>query len=168
MNASFWVGLGIGAALSLLASVVANLSHLKIASYLDSRKLLSREKQRKRAEEEQAAIIEMREGRRDKYLHTFFFMTSVINGGVAAFVSLVGLVLLVGLGVKLDDDGKVSGTVAQNFGLLFSASMLIFMCMVGLFLMGRGGGSLHRVRDALEDYEKYEAEYRARWGEPPS
>src|SRR4051812_37844988 len=87
MDTTFWIGIGIGAALSLLASIIANIYNVKILSFLEARKLTSHSKHRAKAERLREFILDLRSGRTDRYMFMMRLM-SMFTVGMTVFAVL--------------------------------------------------------------------------------
>ena|SRR6516165_10285853 len=68
MHSVFWIGIGIGFVLGLIASIVANLYSEKIP-HLQRGKLISKRRCRKKLEQDYKPVSEPYSGKRDKYLY---------------------------------------------------------------------------------------------------
>jgi hypothetical protein len=69
MDMTFWIGLGIGALLSVLGSIIANVYHDRIISILGNRKLAAQSNRYTKAEKIYNLVRELHSGERDKYIY---------------------------------------------------------------------------------------------------
>jgi hypothetical protein len=86
MNSVFWIGIGIGFVLSLIASMVANIYNEKIPLLLRG-KLISKRRCRKKLGQDYKLVSEPYSDKRDKYLYiaclwnlvTYWFIFAAIR-----------------------------------------------------------------------------------------
>lgn len=163
MNTTFWAGIGIGAVLSLFASIAANLFHSRITGYLEKRKFLSHTKRKGRALRIHRIIVDIHDGKRDKYLYMLRQSTGIIVIAVMIFSALgSALVLLALLPTFPKPDEPFLPHVPVFVSLLLLGVLMGFAAM----LLSYVTNDLRAVETALDDYPRYLADFEQRWGEP--
>jgi hypothetical protein len=163
MDTVFWIGIAIGAVLSLLASVVANLAHAKITGFLDNRKLIFLEKRKKKALELLSIIKELHDGKRDKYIYMMRLAASVVAMSVSAFTALSSAMVILGLSTPptVPMTSTLSPEIYPRYAVILS---LLFVALLSTFILGRQLGRYRTIANALNDYAAYCAEFEKRWG----
>ncbi len=66
---SFWAGIVATVVLAIPLGMLANFCYYRLVSFLDSRRITSQKKNRKRALEFDGIVNDLRAGRRDRYLY---------------------------------------------------------------------------------------------------
>src|SRR5436190_5572016 len=122
------MGLLAGFALSIVASVVANLLHSRILGFLDNRRLVSSEKRRRKAAAVHEIITELHEGKRNKYFYMLrlamaFMLAATI--GICALFSAITLMAL-----SLPPTIPISTTMAPE--MYYRVGMLDFLIFISL------------------------------------
>src|SRR5438552_13022954 len=90
MEAIFWYGLGLGALLSFVASVLANVFNTRISAFLESTRFLATERSKRRA------IRRFKEVRRSKEKGEDIYLYVVAEGTRTIFVLVGGSCVLIG------------------------------------------------------------------------
>ena len=159
---SFWAGIAATAILAIPLGILANACYYKLVSYLDSRKITSQQKSRKRAFELDAIINDLRLGRRDRYI----YMLRMVMGQIAAF--LICVVNLAAAGVVLAlVPSRNSFEPVLLHPLLVLIALLAF-AMFGVLMLQLTARRFRTITNALEKYEDYKENLIKQWGAPPS
>ena len=159
MDITFWIGIGIGAVLSLFASIAANLFHSRINGYLEKRKFVSQTKRKHRAFRLHQIIVDIHSGKRDKYLYVLRQSTGIIVSATILISALSSaLVVFALLPVPTPNE-----PVLPHAPFFFSMLMLGLLTGFGAMLLSFITNDLNAVDSALEDYSRYLAEFEARW-----
>src|SRR5262245_35348550 len=74
---AFWAGVVISAIVGFICNVGANLYHNRLVEFMDSRKLLFREKRRSKAMALNKTIEDLHLGRRDRYVYMLRMTMSI-------------------------------------------------------------------------------------------
>jgi hypothetical protein len=162
VDTTFWVGIGIGAVLSLFASIAANLFHSRINAYLDKRKLVSHEKRKRNALRLHKVIVDLHEGTRDKTFYLLRISTGLIVSALMLISALCSAVVLLGLmPAPATFDEPIRPHISKILGIL----ILGFFAGFGTMLLSIISNELRAVESALGDYVKYLSEFKERWGD---
>lgn len=172
-----WIIIGIGGFVGIATSILSNLWHPKIIRWLDSRRLLSGEKQRAKAIQFDEHVRALHSGKRDRYLYFLSTnsMVSLATGlGVLTFITgLLSFCIALGVRVLIKHggiEGLQSSVTAPYIPNAFLGLALIFFVLgiVCNALLLKTMDRVFQTKIALEDFPKYDAQFRERWGEPPS
>lgn len=168
MDSTFWIGLFAGGFISLAASIVANIYNAKIAEILQSRKLLTLEKQRTKAEKLDRLISDLHSGRRDKYLfavhvvvgaHTFFLMFFVLAVAVITILAMDIDVNIFSFSWESLLARENRAVVLRNFTSLVIFAMMMLCAFIGIRTRRR----YFQVFRALDDFDAYRAAFAKKW-----
>ena len=163
MDRSLWIGIGLGGLISLIASIVANFSHSKIVAYLDDTKPVFQHRRRKKAWRLHKIITELHDGIRDRYFYVArlnFAISAAFSMAITSTISgLTILALSTPPTIPLYDSLPPDMYLRIGFivSILFIGSFSIFILR---FIMEQ----YITVTFALEQYEKYIADFEAKWG----
>jgi hypothetical protein len=166
MDASFWIGAGMSGALSLLASVFANIYHSRIIEFLDNRKIVSHTKRKKNAIKFNSIVVQLHNGERDKY----FYMARIVSGIVISFVfattSVASCLIIMALGADVPDYAfPLPSHITPLLVIrLVYVTILLFSSLFGFFVAVISMRRFREITSALENFETYQAHYRAKWG----
>ena len=166
MDYIFWIGLAIGAILSFAASVVANILHTRITDLLDRRKTVTQSKRYAAATKFHTLIEELHSGKRDKYVYLMGVAVITIVS-FSASVAL-GAALVVLPAFKIQDTGyfDIFGLpdLSNPFDLL--TLCVAFLCMIFLSASLLSLRAFLNVASALDDFDEFDAEFKAKWLNP--
>jgi hypothetical protein len=164
----FWIGLGVGAILSLIASIVANIYDDKIQRTLDTFKLARKGKHRSTALKEYLLIRDLQQGVRDKYIHFLTLSTT----SVLALICSVSFILFYLMFLIYDITPPrailfglippVSDTFVHDFvdvALLVCMLVSFFSAMTALKIMHK----IIRRASALHNFKQFYATTRRQW-----
>lgn len=157
---SFWVGAGVAFAISVAASVLANLSHPKLVQWLDNRKLTSRTKRKETAVRQRNIVLDLRSGRRDKVSYMARLSSGITMAFTSAVVAFVGSVIIFALH-PVPTDFVVDHDLQP---LVFNLA-LIFLFAFFMYLTSKSVRRFHEIVNGLEDFDGYEREFQAKWGQ---
>ena len=168
MTGGFWTGIAIGAVLSFLASVLANLSHDRVSLLLRTWK--SGVSERRRAYELKTfnRLRDIHEGRKDRLGlfvdHILSFVLYTVFG-----VGVLNALLITGASGKVDPfiDGAMSGELKS----VLIAIGFVVCCLFGFYMLTLSAIELalfHRDKYRLENFEDYKAEIEGRFGPQPT
>jgi len=153
----FWAGIIISAVLSIPTAVLGNYAYYRILAYLESRKIVTQEKSKKRAFAFKAVIDEIRAGKRDKYVYVFRLYFA------ALFFTLASILFCCAGGVIIalvpTADRFTLGTLRPTATCLIFLLFALFGELIGSRMLVR----VKRLIRALDDYESYAAEFKKRW-----
>jgi hypothetical protein len=165
MGFSFWVGITIGGVISVLASFAANLFHSRMVDFLDSRKLGFQERRRKSALRLHRVIGSLHSGKRDKYIYMLWLSGAVWGSFLTGIVALAAATIIASLGLPPPDVSVVSVLVDPvSKTRLLSAFAMMFMSTFGIFNTLYSMRRFREITEALDNFEKYEADFREKWG----
>jgi len=163
MDATFWIGISIGAILSLLASIAANLAHSRITGFFEKRKLVSHEERKQRALTQHKIVVEIHSGKRDKYLYFLHQSTGLIVASILVISSLCSAIVLLAIFPTPPPPDAFGHTDLLR---LLMALLLVFLTAFGAIVLSIITNNLKTVQSALEDYPRYIADFEGRWGLP--
>jgi hypothetical protein len=167
-----WITIGLGGVVGIATSIFANLWHPKIIGWLDSRKLLSSEKRRSKALVFDKRVRALHSGEEDKVL---FFLTG--NAQITLGISVAMMCVLL---CMFSIASSIASVVfKEQFASLSEANAVRVVLLGGaiLFLIGaaftysvmlKAIEHMRELRSALDNFAKYDAEFRESWGEPPA
>jgi hypothetical protein len=163
MDSTFWLGIGVATLLAVPAGVLAIWLHGRLVQYLDSRRVTCSEKRLREEHRFHKLILDLRTGRRDKYIYMLRMLIGVVIPFLTAVVCLTGAMIVIPnipfpsdpYSFHLDDKQLIS---------LFIIAILLFMSMVGLFGASLTLNRFREITNALEDFEKYEKDFNSKWG----
>jgi hypothetical protein len=164
MNSIFWIGIGIGAVLSLIASIAANLAHPRITGYFEKRSLVSHEKRKRRALRLHTIITEIHGGKRDKYLYVLYQTAGLIIAATLFVTALCSMLVLAAISpfyVDLEKPFFHDSTDA----MLFSFAVLSILIGFGAMVTSIVANELKTVLSAVDDHPKYIADFDKQWGQ---
>src|ERR1700731_1487130 len=157
-STSFWGGIVVTAILSIPIGILANFVYYRLVSYLDSRKITSQQKSRKRALQFDVIINDLRAGRRDRYAYMLRMIIGILGGAVIAFTNIsVGLAILALVPLEANFEIHQLRPILIIV-VLFGASMF------GVFIMKSATQRFRSISNALEKYDDYKADFDKRWG----
>jgi hypothetical protein len=161
MDVVFWIGIGIGALLSLAASIAANLFQPGINNYLGRRKLVSDEKRKSRALEIHKIVTAIHEGKRDRYTYLIRLSSAVTMSGIIACMLFISAAVI-GAVTEPDFDHPLSIEPKQIIRVVMML-LFIFGGMVFFNLCRRAVERYHAMMNALDNYDKYLVKFSERW-----
>jgi Na+-transporting NADH:ubiquinone oxidoreductase subunit NqrD len=165
MDSSFWLGVVVTTVLAVPAGMLAIFLYGRFVQLLDSRKLISQEKRKKAAIAFHKLILDLRSGRRDKYTYMLRMALSGFSGLSAAVTCVIGVAIVSALtpaqGNGWSLESFVDGTRATHGFVLF----LMFAGLVFMFLAHSILNRFRKIARALENFDRYETQYRSRWGD---
>jgi hypothetical protein len=168
MDWGVWIGIAIGGVISLVASIVANLFHSKIVALLDSGTIRFKQKRRRSALKLHEIITQLHDGTRDRYFYMLRLSVAINSAfmiGVAGLFSETVLFALssppIPLFYRPFFDGPLSPEMNIRLGFLV---FLLFITFVGAYLLLDTVDRFRMIVNALQDYEKYETEFKSKWG----
>ena len=157
MNSLFWLGLAIGAVLSLVASIAANLMHNRIIAFVDNRKLASQSSRFSKAQKFHKLVTELHNGSRDRYLYFATLSNSLVAAVVLGFLFLMFSVVLQRLVVLMPENSS-DKQLTIGFGLLSLFSSLVLM-----MIFFRFNRRYHNIINAIDSYDRFDTEFKQRW-----
>jgi hypothetical protein len=153
MDTIFWLGLAVGAVLSLAASIAANLLHKDITSLLDRRKLAKQSNRYKKAAQFHQLVTEFHSGERDKYLYMIRLAARIVMGATISFVFVAaGIVIL----VSTDTDRSEAHQFYLGLCGVFSGLMM------GMYASATS--KYRAIANALDNFDTFDAEFKKKWG----
>jgi uncharacterized membrane protein len=154
MDTTFWVGLVLGAILSLVASIVANIYNERILDKLEHFKLSRHEKRRDKALVEYRRLRHLHRGTRDKQAFTASQITRIMT----IYVMVICVFVLVSMLTSDLAGNEISVSTRKVFAVvaLYSAGLCTLLGAV----VARNFRSTLRK---LYNYEAYEAAVLAKW-----
>jgi hypothetical protein len=155
----FWVGIGLGFILSLLASIVANLYASEINKLIEERKFKATEKWKIKEIAEFEKISPLATGERDKYIFFIYRATEAIIA-VIAFSSGLILAILLGSHNKcaanslhdLSDLSMITLRCTIDFGITLA---LLFSSVVSLSIAIGKIQTFNRYWYRIDRYDHY-------------
>jgi hypothetical protein len=161
MDTNFWVGIGVGGFISLLASIAANLFHSKMVSFLDNRKTGLHERRLRSALALREVITDLKEGRRDKYIYMLWISRNISTGFVVSIGFLAGAMVAFLIGAPPDlsswaDNSKSILTFVVCYFMLFVSAFFTFVSV-------RSSRRFYEISSALDDFDGYDTAFKARW-----
>lgn len=97
VNSSFWIGISVGAILSLVASITANIMHGTIVGMMESRKLAAQSSRYAKAAKFYKLIQKLRGGQIDKNLYMLRLAVIIVSYVTTTFTSLGAMGVIVAL-----------------------------------------------------------------------
>jgi hypothetical protein len=157
---AFWVGIVVSAVASLPIGIAANFFYYRLSSYLDSRKLKLHGKRRDKAIVLNSLITDLHENKRDR--STYFILqlatlTMPLTAGVG-FLSASAVILALN-----PHSDEVTVATVRPLAYSFLLLAVTYFCFTMVFLTIR---RMQTVVSALNDYDRYVAEFREKWGDP--
>jgi hypothetical protein len=156
----FWAGIIISAILSLPMGIAANACYYKLLSYLDSRRLTTQAKTRKRAQEVFTTVSDIHFKRRDGTAYLLGISTSTILFSCLGFTTL-GMSIVI---ITLTPQADLVNSVEPPRVLIIVP--LLMLSLLSLFLAAYGARRFQEITNALDRYEDYKNQFVAKWGEP--
>jgi hypothetical protein len=164
MDLIFWMGLGIGAGLSLLASILANILHNKIVAVLESRKLAAQSSRYLKALSFHKLISELNSGVRDKHIFMNQMLCQLSLFGAASIIFLATNFTILAI-ADAPEELSLSQLVKQPtvtmLTVLFSSIFCIYSYIVEF-------SRYSAIVGALENFERFDADFRAKWSKAKS
>jgi len=154
MDATFWLGIFVGAVLSLLASVVANLYTDRIQQYISVRRRIRLD------------------GKKASELKTYSFVQKLRTGDPTSLlelnrsrdlslqVLLMSIFCLIML-IVLNVDNNIDRTSPMNASLPVVLMVMALVCLVAFLSITQ---SISRKIKKARDFEQYETDIRTKWG----
>jgi hypothetical protein len=164
MENGIWIGLVVGGIISLAASVVANLLHPKVTSFLDSRKIVFNENRRRRSLQLYRVVTELNNGTRDRYIYMLRLATSAISMFMLAITAIFCGVVLLALSSPPTIpivEGPMKSEMYYRIGAL---TFFLFFAYFGAFLVRSITLRYKTIANALDDYPAFEAAFKKKWG----
>jgi uncharacterized membrane protein len=168
----FWIGLTLGALLSFVASVAANLYNEHITEAIQKRKLSFKAKTKGRELERYELVKKLHGGEADK---TAFFVTISMQSVRYLILAACSLTLaFVGLGTSKDQVREIADVFRTSgiFDLSFYTSVLVLVAILvfiaaAIFAAKMSFKQRRLVMDVaekLDNFEEYEVYLQQRWG----
>ena len=155
---AFWAGIGIASVIGLAMNILANLSHSKIVAFLDSRKITSHEKRRKKALQLNDIITDLHDGRRDKYIYILRMLLSGFGAMTFSITTTVGMLIILALAPKVPHFTSVEELKVPIMAL-FLMSSAFYTLYLGYYTLRR----IRFIANTLDRYEEYKAAFAQRW-----
>ncbi len=154
MGPTFWIGLAIGAIVSLIASLFANYFTPTFSDFMNRRRASFVERSRKKALRKYAEVEELQSGKSDRY----FFMIKGL-GMIICYLFMINLAFILSSFIRFDKPDKI-----YFFYILF-AIMLFLLIRVGYIML-----NMSLMQSRLADFEGYKQKLVKQWGsvEQPS
>jgi hypothetical protein len=167
MDSIFWIGLAIGAVLSLLASVAANLANSRIQAWLDTGRANIGHHRKRKAIRLFNLARDLRTGDRDKVA---FYAINVVRALTAVILSLVSVLATalysefhrIKAPIQLDEPWIA---ILKNLEPYIIQYTLAFFGLVGLYLFGRVLDRMRTVTSILNNFASSRSALIARFGE---
>jgi hypothetical protein len=154
MDTTFWLGLSIGAMLSLLASVMANLYTERMRQYFTLRRRIRLDSQKARELKIYDFVKKIRAGE----------ITSMLefnrSRDLSLYILMLCTVCLVLFVVFADNNINKTGTLNAVLPITLLAMALV--CLCGFLAISE---SISRRIKKARDFEQYEANIRTKWGD---
>ncbi|MDQ6867063.1 MAG: hypothetical protein M3178_01095 [Pseudomonadota bacterium] len=148
MNSNFWMGLGIGAVISFVASLFANYFTPTFSDFMDRRRTHFIERTRKSAMRQYAWVDALHSGKQDKYffiINSWFFVLVYVVFSMGA--------LNAGILSTYFEIGKPNISYLILAFLAFTTVKAFYRCFHMLLMQSR-----------LEHFEEYKRSLIDRWG----
>jgi hypothetical protein len=173
----FWLGISIGAVLSLIASVIANIYSERIQNILDTFKLSRHGKRRGKSLKEYADLKQLHDGTRDKYLFLMYY-EQVITSWYPLFIGTLIICVLIPLFATTPESALPHLHLFPAPLILIPVSLdifdyrilptlfLIIMLFSGMIALSVASLTQIRFRRrliCLLYFEEYETQIMARW-----
>lgn len=159
MSLIFWIGLGVGALLSLLGSVTANLLHGRIVEFLEGRKLASQSNRMSKALAFHHLVARMHTGRRDRYTYFIRFVAVAIMAWTTAAVLLGAAITAAVVENRGAFDSQIDLSKPADVALL----ICLFSASVFVILAFRIIRRMVRIETALNNFDRFNADFTAKW-----
>ncbi|HEY4918990.1 MAG TPA: hypothetical protein VII40_02700 [Xanthobacteraceae bacterium] len=157
MSSDFWIGVLLGGFVSLITGFVANFYTPPLREFISAKKLSFVERSKKRAFTEYLTLVEMKDAQSDKVL---FFIHLYCISIVMFVMGFMFLILTVVLQWKYEHTYNIGTDLLIDVSTVFAMASLI----AGGIRLLQGG----LARSRLEDFSRYEASLKDRWGELPT
>jgi|GEM_PF-6965518 len=154
MDTTFWIGIFVGTAFSLVASIIANLYTDRIQQYLSARRSIRLNNKKTSELTTYAFVKKLRAG--DPVSTLSFGRSRDFTFYMLGFAVLSGVVCLV---VIVDPTFDRSNALYRFLPILLIA--LSLTCLMALLLSFQ---SVARISKKANDFEQYEANIRSKWG----
>jgi hypothetical protein len=164
----FWMGIGVGAILSLIASIVANLYSERIQNRLDSLKLARFGKRRDQVLNEYVRMVHLNDGARDKYLSLMFDAQEESSWFLMAIAAMLVSLLTF---LEITTPPEIAPAlhlfpIPVGFPAILLKIMFGILLLGGLIALTMGNIAHYRFRrriQILNNFEEYRSEIMARW-----
>ncbi len=156
---SFWGGIVVTAILSVPIGILANFSYYKLVSYLDSRKIISQRKNKKRALALDAVVSDLRAGRRDRYAYMLRTTMAIIVAFILSISSISAGTVILAL-VPIEPRFEI-----HQLRVLFLLISLFGTSVFGVVLAASATERFRSITNALEKYDDYRTDFQKKWGE---
>lgn len=160
----FWIGIFLGGIISFLASVVANIFNTELVRFLDDRKIVFRERRRKNAPQLYNVIKDIHDGKRDKYVNLLRLSTISNYAAGSTIGGLCSFAVLFALSLPPDFSFTDTSLPISSFRLTFLL-FLLFFAFSGLNGLKLSVDRHLNIAAALRDFDAYQAQFKAIWGE---
>ena len=159
---AFWAGIAISAVLSIFINFLTNLYNSTVQDFLENRKVITHEKRRSKAVKFHTLINELHSGKRDKTRYLILQCTNILIAFTTTISSFTALIVILALAPHKGPIDVSDTLLIQTLASMSVLSLLGYFCLiVAIISMVR----LSRVGTAIDNFETYEKEFKARWGE---
>jgi hypothetical protein len=162
MDRTLWIGIGIGAVLSYVASIAANRSDAWITSFFDTRRLKAQSKNKAKAVAFHRLVARLHSGERDRYAYLISAATRAVLAGLITCTSMtIGIVVYSEVPFTFD---LLPVIRMEDYGRWVIGVTFLFSTLYGTYLTSRITRGLRDVISALDNFSRFDQEFNARWG----
>jgi len=159
---AFWAGIAISAVIGLITNVFTNIYNSKVLDFLENRKVITHEKRRSKAMKLHKIITDLHSGKRDKTHYLVLQCTSIVIAFTATIACFSAVMVILALSPHTGPIDFSNTLQLQAFVSMSLLTLFAYFCLtVAIIHVVKLG----RVGTAVENFEKYEKEFKARWGE---
>ena len=161
---AFWAGIAISTVIGIAINIFTNLTHNKIVSWLDTRKLISQEKRRSAAVQLNKIVNEIHSGKRDRTSYIIRIAISIIfSSTMVTAATVLGIGLMALFPIKGWSFFPDIQHLEPKLAVSFAFALILQYMGIGFMII-----SLRRFRqvtNALDNYDEYQAKFITQWGE---
>jgi hypothetical protein len=154
MDSTFWIGMGIGAVFSLVASIVANLLTNPLRTFVKHRRKIGLNKQKARELAKYKIASAILSGDEAAKARLAYMKSEAIHNSIIWFVAFVASAMMFRAGIE------ITGPAMYDFSLGLISTMVLIIVMLDHSQLRECSA----IIDRLENFETYKAALVEKWG----